>query len=150
MDSLWVVSPSQNCSIADFRFAGSCRIARTCGRECRGQLVPGAFQCVSRKEMIDDIAEHFPTGHDFTNLETSWQPLSSISTIPISRWVGHILQSRAMNIATSATSTALVFQNASNIQGIPRTFFFNSRALEILLPDISPPSVCKFMVFSCR
>ncbi|KAH9477674.1 hypothetical protein JR316_0009900 [Psilocybe cubensis] len=71
--------------------------------------------------------------HDF--LDANLKPLSK--TTAVRDWVGHILLSRSMNIAASATSTPEVKQQA-NINGVPATLFFNSNAMQRLLPDAGP------------
>ncbi|KAH9477703.1 hypothetical protein JR316_0009929 [Psilocybe cubensis] len=72
--------------------------------------------------------------HDFLDPD-DLKPLPK--TTAVRDWVGHILLSRSMNIATSPTSNAEVKQQA-NINGIPATLFFNLNAIERLLPDAGP------------
>ncbi|PPQ95705.1 hypothetical protein CVT25_000784 [Psilocybe cyanescens] len=68
-------------------------------------------------------------------LDKSLKPLPEVTAVR--DWVGHILLNRSMNIAASATSTPEVQQQA-NINGVPTTLFFNSNALQRLLPDAGP------------
>jgi hypothetical protein len=72
-------------------------------------------------------------------LDSQNKPLPQISKA-IHGWVGHILLNRSMNIAASATSSAQV-QQQSDISGVPTTLFFNSNAMQRLLPDVGPDSV---------
>lgn len=76
--------------------------------------------------------------HDFVDPNTK-KPFAEISTV-IKQWVGHILLNRSMNIAASATSSAQVRANA-DVAGVPPTLFFNSNALQCVLPDVGPKNV---------
>lgn len=51
-------------------------------------------------------------------------------------WIGHIVDSRAMNIAASPTSTAQIRQQSTPVGGFPPTLFYNSNALQTVLPGV--------------
>lgn len=63
------------------------------------------------------------------------QPVSTIGSGILKAWLGHLLDSRASNIAASPTSTAQIQQQAS-VNVFPVTLFYNLHALQVLLPRI--------------
>jgi hypothetical protein len=65
---------------------------------------------------------------------TGLRPLPQVTAVR--DWVGHILLGRSMNIRASRTSTAQVQEQSASINGVPSTLFFNSHALQTVLPDV--------------
>ncbi|KAF9022415.1 hypothetical protein BDZ89DRAFT_1137365 [Hymenopellis radicata] len=55
-------------------------------------------------------------------------------TSAVEQWISHILLNRSMNIATSQTSSVQAAVG-SDISGIPATMFYNSNALQTVLPN---------------
>ncbi len=51
-------------------------------------------------------------------------------------WMAHILQSHAINLATSNLDSETVWSTKAAVKGIPRTFFFNVEGLGAVIPGI--------------